>query len=406
MSWKPLEGDVSTIRSRATKLTTAATAMGSAATQLEHIKSYSGYSSGALKAVGDKVGDLKQMVLNAQRRYDGAGDALTTYAGALDEAHAKADEAISEHRGLEGSLATAESRADSTRTNPFDLGTTDQERTDHRNAVNHLHDLQHQADAAETKYEHAKDDRDRAATVAIHAIENANEASDLDDSWWDKAKGWVAKLPLKEILAKIKQIAEWVSVIATLVGVVLLFTPFAPFGALLISVGRIAALVTLAVTVIQAVRKEATWTEVGIGVALLLVGGSGKLLKGAKGLVRPGVGGLRGLASRFPGLLRNAPRGVGRNLKDGLWKGLNPVREYGRMVRYRNQVNQFRPSDPALWDNEWSKMMRATAKHGLKTMVRGEFESHVAESIGDAVKHFPEPIGVGRGAYGVGYERQ
>ena len=404
MSFKPLDGDVSVIRSRAQGLTSAASAMGTAASQLANIQDYAGYSSGALKAVGDKVGDLREMVLKAQIRYNGAGRALSDYAEALHDAQVKAQEAIATHDGLQGALASAEARADDTRVGPFDFTATDEERADHSIAEAQLEDLRSQAGAAESKYHEAEGDRDRAAETAIKAIEAANDASDLDDSWWDKVSGWVNSLPWKEILATIKVVADFVALLTTVVGLVLMFTPLAPLGAALLAVGRIAALVSLAVTVFQVVRGEASWGEAAIGVLLLATGGIGKLLKGTGGALRGlgNLGNLGALARGLPGLLGRGARGVGSNL-GRTYDGLRFVRDYRNMAGIGQTLRHFGPSDPVLWSGVYNQARNWVVRDGVRQYV-GNLADNAVAGLGKGEFYVGPPgfqVGVDKGGFDV-----
>ncbi|SFC85218.1 hypothetical protein SAMN04487968_112120 [Nocardioides terrae] len=308
MSWKQLEGDPPTIRSRAQKLTEAAQAMGDAAKQLDNVKNYSGYVSGAVKGVSEKVDDLADMVRKAQTRYDGAGSALTTYADELADAQAAAAAAISHHDAATGALSSAVQHENDTRLNPFDLTTTPQDVTDHDQAVKAVKHLQDQADAASAAYHAAVDQRDKAANTATNAIHDANDASDLNDHWWQHLQFW-DHLDWKNLLATLKTIADVVAIISTIVGVILLFTPFAPLAAVAFAISRVASLVSLGIQLVQLARGETTLWAVGLSVLFLCTGGLSKLGKGL-------FGGLRGtkLLPAVAGKLRSALPAAGKNL--------------------------------------------------------------------------------------------
>lgn len=339
MSLKPLSGDPVTVQTRANALVAAAAAMAEAKTQLEHIENYGGYTSGAVKALGHKVGDLRSLVGKAHTRYHDAGEALSTYAKALKTAQAHAAAAISDYDGLQGTLAAAQASAEDKKIDPLNLDTTPADVDAAKAAHDHLTNVQGEVDAAVTAYNNARIARDHAAEKAKTAIEDANDASDLDNSRWDNFTQWVSDHTSWVPWQLIKDIADIVAIVATVAGIILSFTPLAPLGAALLVVGRIAAAISFAVTLVQFARGDIGLKELMITLAIAATGGL------AKGLSK--VGKLRGLL-REGGVLTKAAKGAGKNLGKKLaFKDLNlvkPFKEYRTVKAERAILMEFKAS--------------------------------------------------------------
>lgn len=257
------------------------------ATRYLHIADAIQSASAALKAVGEGSDSMISVAVNevrgkakkggedigeAESRYRTTAQALLTYAGALDDAQAKAREARGEYESAKGSHAAAEAKA-----TEFDdkaqLPGAEQA-ADAKSAStwgNQASALAGDMGAAQSKYNDAVADKEKAGNTAADAISKVISDDGISDSWWDKLVDFCEK------------IGDWVAIAALL----LAWVP--GLGQILLALAAIISIIKLIDSLMKFAKGEMTLGEVigaAVGVVLSIVGGKALMvaLKGLKTL--------------------------------------------------------------------------------------------------------------------------
>lgn len=244
-------------------------------------------ASAALKAVGECSDSMVSLAVNevrgkakkggedigeAETRYRTTAQALLTYAGALEDAQAKAVQARSEYESAQASHATAQARA-----NEFDdkaqVPGADQA-ADARSASTwsaQASNLASSMGSAEAKYNEAVADKDRAGNTAANAINRVVSDDGISDTWWDVLVDFCEK------------IGDWVAIAA------LLLSWVPGLGQILLVLAAIISIIKLIDSLMKFFKGEMTLGEVvgaAVGVVLSIVGGKALLvaMKGLKSL--------------------------------------------------------------------------------------------------------------------------
>ncbi|SFN93280.1 hypothetical protein [Mycetocola miduiensis] len=244
-------------------------------------------ASAALKAVGEGSDSMVSLAVNevrgkakkggediaeAETRYRTTAQALLTYAGALEDAQAKAVQARGEYEAAQGSHATAQARAQE-----FDdkaqVPGADQA-ADARSASTwstRASNLAANMGSAEAKYNEAVADKDRAGNAAADAISTVVSDDGISDSWWDKLVDFCEKIG--DGLAIAALLLSWVPIL----------------GQVLLVLSAIVSIIKLIDSLIKFVKGEMTLGEVvgaAVGVVLSVIGGKALMvaLKGLKSL--------------------------------------------------------------------------------------------------------------------------
>lgn len=220
----------------------------------------------------------------AEQRYRGTGDALLVYAPELTSAQETSVTALTQAQTAvssteaSGSEATAyERQLDDPALEPADRtrieGLRDGARSEADGAAASLQ-------AAITLLQEAIDARDTAATTAENAIHDVEQASDLNDGFWDDVDQFFEENPWVDTVLTIA------GVVAGILAVVAMFVP-----GLNLIVGAIVVIVAVATVLnatMQALTGNKSWVDAITEIALaVLPFGAGKLIKG-------GLAGTRG----------------------------------------------------------------------------------------------------------------
>ncbi len=294
---RQLPGSPTDLKSQAAQLIAAAANLGEAADRLANVATFRGYQSASVTEASKNATEIKGAVEKAEVRYRGAGEQLSRWADDLEELQKRTAQAVADWNGVDvaGPAAAVDSAQDEVHAAPL-LSDERGEAKDHLRDMRELLDQAHALRAdAERRVKEAREERDRLARHHAGIIRQNNRESGLDDGLWDKIAHWVANLPWDKILEVIKSVADWVALIATVAGILLCWVPF--LGAGLLLVGRIASVVSIAVSIIQLLTGKVTLGEALVGILLAAAGGLGKVLKigrlaslGRKGLFsRPGA---------------------------------------------------------------------------------------------------------------------
>ena len=212
----------------------------------------------------------------AEQRYRGTGDALLVYAPELTSAQETSVTALTQAQTAvsstesSGSEATAyERQLDDPALEPADRtrieGLRDGARSEADGAAASLQ-------AAITLLQEAIDARDTAATTAENAIHDVEQASDLNDGFWDDVDQFFEENPWVDTVLTIA------GVVAGILAVVAMFVP-----GLNLIVGAIVVIVAVATVLnatMQALTGNKSWVDAITEIALaVLPFGAGKLIK-------------------------------------------------------------------------------------------------------------------------------
>lgn len=324
MALKPLPGDPATVANEGRKMTEAAERMRRAAVTLRQLADRNEYRSDAVDALRSNADDVATVITKAAVRYEGAGHALREYAPVLEAAQRQADVAIAKLGTADvGAARAAVHRAE---LDPWEQLTLSEEEKSQRdvelaNAKAELAEQKRVEAEALALYADAEADVARAATAAAAKIQDANDRSDLNDSFWDNWQGFVDEYlnPALELLSKILDV---ISDILGVIALILAFIPgLQPLAALLGGISLALKAITLLITVLQALMGKKSWGDVlskaiEVAIAVVLKGASKlRALKGAlagKALVNK-------KAIGAPFMLAKGTKEYGKAVK-GVWK--------------------------------------------------------------------------------------
>ncbi|MGP4044788.1 putative T7SS-secreted protein [Streptomyces sp. 2A115] len=283
----------------------------------------------------DAPGKLKKL----KRSYELAGDALTSYWPDLEDAQAKADQALRDGRAARDELSTATTaltgandwvRTATAKADSYDPAKNpgkdvpapdetevrqatrnatraqEQQATAQRNVDN----AQNALDAAKRLAAQAKGLREEAARRTVRKLEEASDAGIPNRRWWEEVGDWVSD-HWDEIVTVCKWVVAIVGIIVMIVG--------GPLGWLVFA----AALVVLADTIRKMANGTAGWGDL-LWAALDCIPATKGLTSLAKlgtlwkagGLAALGAGALKGIG----GGLKNMAN-MARGMRDGL-KGM------------------------------------------------------------------------------------
>ena len=282
MGMTPLPGDPHVVKSEAARIIDAADRMKAAAKLLASIASGGSMESDAVDELRSSASEVAIVMTKAAVRYEGTGHALAEYAPVLEAAQRQAKTAIAQLGAT--SVGHAREAVHRAELDPWEHVTLSEEeqsqrRVDLANAKAELAEQERAAAAALALYEDAKRDIEVAAQVAMGRIQDANESSTLNDSFWDDWNGIVDKYiaPALEFIADLAdQLGDVLGMIAAVLAIIPGLQALA--GALAIAAIALKA-VSLLATYYLALLGKATWGDVvkkGIKLAISIVA------KGAK----------------------------------------------------------------------------------------------------------------------------
>ncbi|QFR95034.1 hypothetical protein [Streptomyces tsukubensis] len=221
--------------------------------------------------------------------------------------------------------------------------------------------------AAREKIETAKSIRNRAAKKAREALSGVADHDSLKDSAWDTA---------------LAAITEWTSKIATVCGIASMLVGWIPvigqaLAGVLGAISMIATLVNTLATLVQVLRGNADWMDLGmaaLGFALMGVGkGFSKIAGKYSGRVLAGRLGKAGFA-RTPKQLGRAAKNLNRSSgsqlglgKSDMWKSLKePFTDLAKGSTWGK--NGFKP---LFEKSNWREMSNTLAARGGGSAWRG-----------------------------------
>lgn len=319
MALHALPGEPAKVAAEARKMLDAASRMRRAAATLKQLADRGQYRSQAVDALRSNATDVSVVMTKAAVRYEGAGEALSDYAPALEAAQRQATTAIAMLQGTDvgGARASVQRAA----LDPWEHVTLSEEDKARRavelaDAKADLAEQERAVAAAQALHADAVRDVEVAAQRAMTRIHEANEMSGLNDSFWDNWNGLVDKYinPAIEMLTKI------LDVISDIIGVIALILAFIPglqpLAAALAGLSLALKGISLLLTTLQVLMGKKTWGDllskaVVLAVSVVLKGGIGKAVTKAKG----NLGALRqALPGGKGGVARISPQTLTRSV--------------------------------------------------------------------------------------------
>lgn len=273
LDWSPLAssdptpGDPDLARELGRRYRRTAEAIATAASNLRTISAGEvGWTGTAGPEIRKLAGEAAKEVDRAHDRYAGAGRALETYGGELEDAQRDADRALADAKDAEADASRAASRLSGVE-DPEGAGKADADRHEaaQRTANGAL-------GAARTALSRAVDARNRAVDKAAEALRKA--ADKQHDSLWDKVANVLDK------------IASAASIVATVCGVLALLVGWIPvigqaLAAILGTVALIASAIALVCHLALYIGGKAELSDVLWDVVSVATFGIGRLFAGA-----------------------------------------------------------------------------------------------------------------------------
>lgn len=292
MSWMSrIPGDPAGVKDAAARYLSTADSIDEAARELLRVANEIRTISLAVDQVRSQSAELAGVIERAETRYRGTGDALHTYAVALQEAQRKHESAMASARSGSSDLDNASYYRDYYRElaetpGPEQLDMIEKYRHWREKAENAQHDV----DVAHQQAAAAYEERDSAALVAMSSIVTAMEASGLNDTLWDHLAAvwdgivefWVTVVipALEAIVAFIDEYGWILDVLATIFTIAAVFFPAlavvaAALRLISLAVNALAFVATLALT-LSGRKSLGDLIGASIGLALAFTGTIGK----------------------------------------------------------------------------------------------------------------------------------
>lgn len=291
-------GDPIQLAERARSLRASAELIQKAIDDLKRLADKDETISEAVDKVRSKSKDLAGNITKAQIRFKGTADALLEYSSHLETSQNNAVAAISEYNAASHSTSSVQAsfEAQSAQYAQENGGAYHPGMPDALNAFaqtpqgaqasQHLEEVGSAIRAAEQKWQTAINDLDSAAQKAIGLINDAMDASGLDDGFWDKVgaawDGFVAwskkyLAPILDVLQKIaEQIGNIAGFLALVVGFLGIFFPaLEVLAGALETIALVASLVSFALTAVLFLLGDRTLGDLvftGIAAVTAVIG--------------------------------------------------------------------------------------------------------------------------------------
>jgi hypothetical protein len=264
----PVPGEPSVVASGGSEYSAVAEAIGRAAFNLKGIAKTEGMISEAVDALVDQAEEVARRIERAKERYEGVGDALTTYAGPLATAQQWSLEALTSATAA----ASASSESDDVIAryqyellNPLlDAESREKYQRLTDEAADARASSQGTLTAAIDLLQRAIDLRDSAADTAAESISKVESTGGLNDGFWENVDQFFEEHG--DFINDILTIAGYV---AGALAVVALFIP--GLNVIVLAAGILLAVATTVNAVGQAMTGHMSWTEALISTALAIV---------------------------------------------------------------------------------------------------------------------------------------
>jgi hypothetical protein len=283
--WQKLDGDAELVRSKGRKYQDIADAISRATATLDKIVDDASTTAKSMDATKTLASDVKDDIAKATDRYRETGDALVTYASALDTAISESETAATQIAAIEDDLSSARTTASNAQQEADDLpkdasqGDVDTATSEASSAASRVTGLEGDLALWQGRWNDAKSDKDTAANAAkgkIDEVVTGDKVHGLEDGFWDHVgEAWDAFYKVFKVICDVA-------------GILAIFLSWVPIlGQVLIVLAAVGAILAVIDTAIKMGRGEAGWGDLFLavgGAALALFGGKalGTLAKYAK----------------------------------------------------------------------------------------------------------------------------
>lgn len=243
----PVPGDSAAVAVTAAKYRKTAEAVGTAIANLDRVDA-ANMTGKAITAVLDRIKTVRGQLDSVEGRVAGAASALEGYHPELAAAQSDSLAALHEaelHRSAERRAVRAANDAASRHNLSNDPVEKADAKADYQRACDDRDRASNDLSAARDRIQRAIDQRDEAARSAITQLSTIEEQSPVKDTWWDKfsdacgkAADWIEK-NLQPLLDKLAKVLDIASIVCTVLGVILSFTPFLPIGTALLTASKV-----------------------------------------------------------------------------------------------------------------------------------------------------------------------
>jgi hypothetical protein len=270
--WEKLDGEASLVKTKGEKYQEIAAAIERASRSLQRIVDDTNTTAKSMDATRRLAGEVREDISKALDRYRYTGDALVTYAQALDPAVEQSATAATRLAELRADLVDAQARQsaaeDAVDDLPDDAPAADRESAggDLTAANGAVSSIQGSITFWEGRWTDAKTDKDGAARTAkgkIDEVVTGEKVNGLEDSTWDK---------LKDVAKGLYKVFKLVCDVAGILAIFLSWVPI--LGQVLLVLAAIGALLTIIEGIVKIARDGFSWGALlGIGLGVLALFG-------------------------------------------------------------------------------------------------------------------------------------
>jgi len=322
----PVPGDSAAVAGAAAKYRKTAEAVGTAIANLDRVDA-ANMTGQAITAVLDRIKTVRGQLDSVEGRVAGAASALEGYHPELAAAQSESLAALHEaevHRSAERHAARVANDAANRHNLSHDPVEKADAKADYDRACGDLDRASHDLSAARARIQRAIDQRDEAAKSAVNQLSAIEDQSPVKDTWWDKfsdacgkAADWIEK-NLKPLLDKLAKVLDIASIVCTVLGVILSFTPLAGVGFALLGAANVIGMVSMGL---------AAFSTVIVG-----------FMKAAGG--RQSWGAYLGSVALFAGTMV-AKRFLKKGFKEGAFAGLTKIAKVAKTGVIRSVVTKI-----------------------------------------------------------------
>ncbi|MFI2103638.1 hypothetical protein ACH436_10110 [Isoptericola sp. NPDC019693] len=255
--WQKLDGDADLVRTKGKKYQDIADAIARATATLDKIVEDASTTAKSMDETKTLASDVKEDIAKATERYRYTGDALVTYASALDTAISESETAATQIATIEEDLASARTTAHHAQQDVDDLpsdapqGDLDGANSAVTTANSRVTSLEGDLSFWQGRWNDAHGDKNTAATTARNKIDEVvtgDKVHGLEDGFWDKAG---------EVWDSIYKV---VKVICDVAGILAIFLSWVPIlGQVLLVLAAVGAVLAVVDAVFKAARGKGSW---------------------------------------------------------------------------------------------------------------------------------------------------
>lgn len=261
----PLAGDGAAIRSRGSRIQSIGRQMAASADVLEDLVDDPQQRGKAIDKVREIVGDTYEELRRAGRMYEPTGAVLVAYGHAVESSQPLIQAAVDACRQAWHAADGAPGTPGGRRLMPTDPDAAEQAREEDQRAE----ELQDQWEAEAREFDRRVDTWEDAFDTAVAGIGDVLDGS-IEDGFWDDVDGYIATA-----VSVLQVVGIIVGIAAIIIG-----------GPIVALIGAVVGVLTLALTLYQFIRQDASGTDLALAiVGAIPFGSAGKLFQGSAGRV-------------------------------------------------------------------------------------------------------------------------